>query len=184
MTDTKWQEQYVSNLQTMIAAMDEHVTKEDVVRVLIELIADVRGTDIDREAQEKEPNVAINSAAEFAFIWNMATPEHRETIVAVLMARQDESLRCFTEDHDGLKEQLEAAHKRIAELVTAAQPKAESWDVKMLHPEDCARCEDCAEAAIQQAKTTGTRSSQWREMLPGATGEAYIGHSAEVKRSN
>jgi len=76
----------------------------------------VENTTLEGDALEKGPNVAIASAAEFAFIWNTATPEHRETIVAVLMARQDEAMQCFMEDHDGLKEQLESSSRRIAEL--------------------------------------------------------------------
>ncbi|QKN87757.1 hypothetical protein IXEL_57 [Microbacterium phage Ixel] len=60
---------------------------------------------------------------------------------------------------------------------------AEAWKVTQLH-QDCARCEDCAEAAITHAKVTGSVGSSWREMLPDAHGKAYVGHEATVERSN
>lgn len=86
---------------------------EDVLAAVQKVYAD---TTLRGEEHEKAPNVSVANAAEFAFIWNTATPEHRENITAVIMARQDEAMRCFMEDHEGLKEQLEAASRRIAEL--------------------------------------------------------------------
>ncbi len=119
MSDATWQESYVANLHTMISALDEHVTPEDAARILIEEAHRLRAdTTLEGEEYEKGPNVAISNAAEFVFIWNASTPDQRENIVNVIMARQDEALKCFMEDHDGLKEQLEGASRRIAELTS------------------------------------------------------------------
>lgn len=117
-----WQMDLSRELMGLHDSLDDHVNPDEAAAKLIELAHDLRAsTTLEGEEAERGPNVAIANAAEFAWTWNLATPEQRETIVAVLMARQDEAMRCFMEDHDGLKEQLEVSSRRIAEL-SSPQP--------------------------------------------------------------
>lgn len=66
------------------------------------------------EEFEREPNVAIATAGEFATIWNTATPERRQGITDVIMARQDQAISCIMQDHEGLEEQLGKAMEELA----------------------------------------------------------------------
>ncbi|QKY80351.1 hypothetical protein SEA_MERCEDES_51 [Microbacterium phage Mercedes] len=84
-------------------------------------------TEVDLEGAEVSPapNMAIASAGEFAAIWNAATPERRQAITDVIMARQDEALACFIEDHDGLKEEAASYRKQRHDLWAAVKKYAD-----------------------------------------------------------
>lgn len=67
------------------------------------------------EEFERQPNQAVATAGELATIWNAATPEHRQNMTDVIMARQDTALSCFMEDHEGAVEQVAILEAKLAE---------------------------------------------------------------------
>lgn len=59
---------------------------------------------------------------------------------------------------------------------------AESWNVKQKHPDDCAHCEDAAEAGIKYANEAGTDTATWY-VYQAREGGATIQHEATVIRA-
>ncbi|AXQ52922.1 hypothetical protein SEA_NEFERTHENA_59 [Microbacterium phage Neferthena] len=162
MEDTTWQEAYVANLHTMITALDEHVTKEDAIRILLEQVDELKpGTTLDGATNEPAPHTEIATAGEFAARWNTWTPDQRDAVWVQIRKAADDGYKCFMEDHEGLKEQLAAANLRILGFLQGAEGKAqaEAWIIEYAHP-NCQFCEGAAEEAIAHAKETGA---------PGAT---------------
>lgn len=141
-----WQMDLSRELMGLHDSLDDHVDPEEAAFQLIQLAGSLRAsTTLAGEDIEKGPNVSVANAAEFAFIWNVATPEQRDNITAVIMARQDEAIKCFMEDHDGLKEQLEGASRRIAELT-----------------EQIAKVQQYANDRKAQARSQNNTLSSWR----------------------
>lgn len=208
MVTDNWQETYVSNLQTMISAMDEHVTQEDAARVVLELLATL-APELEGATVEPAEGAQTSSAGEFAARWNTLTPEWRDRAFKSFKDAQEMSMRCFIEDHDQLKRQVNdqfeklgrislvleskeyyeaKPHKaqdailRIIDIITGSQPKATNWIIEYAHP-NCQFCEGAAEEAIAHAEETGA---------PGATavgiaigdGMVPTDHSATVLRAS
>lgn len=73
---------------------------------------------LDGATSEPERGVQLATAGEFAARWNTWTPEHQQQAFENMQEAMRTRNRCFMEDHDGLKEQLEKAHTRIVELLT------------------------------------------------------------------
>lgn len=63
MADTTWQESYVANLHTMITALDEHVTKEDAVRILLEQASEL----MSDQAAQSISAVDVNRLAQYLY---------------------------------------------------------------------------------------------------------------------
>lgn len=80
-----------------------HAYIHTLARTAVEALTAV---ELEDPEVQPAPNVAVATAGEFAAIWNAATPEHRQNITDVIMARQDEAISCFMEDHDGLKDEV------------------------------------------------------------------------------
>ncbi|QKN87815.1 hypothetical protein NEBULOUS_54 [Microbacterium phage Nebulous] len=189
MADTTWQEAYVANLHTMITALDEHVTKEDAIRILLEQVDELKpGTTLDDATNEPAPGTEIATAGEFAARWNTWTPDQREAVWVQIRKAADDGHKCFMEDHEGLKEQFNERSAKLSQISLVLQSKgyyedkphkaqdavlkvidilygeqqpaqATQWIVEYAHP-NCQFCEGAAEEAIAHAEETGA---------PGAT---------------
>lgn len=100
--DADWQVHYVDHLNTMITALDEHVTMDDAVRVLRELADVMAGTDLADATVVPEEGRRVANAGEFAAAWNARTATQREDLVVQLLHQQDTSRNCCQQDHDAM----------------------------------------------------------------------------------
>ena len=145
--------------------------------------------------------------AEFAALWNSKNPERREKLFQILLRQQEDSRRCFEQDHQGAVEQVAKAAEFAARIhlagtfmsghlsldideletvrrmlegtyVPKATPRADVWRVEYLH-EDCSQCEGLAEEAIQAVKESGREGGVAAMFHP----ELGMQHSAAVQKS-
>lgn len=74
------------------------------------------------------------------------------------------------------------AVERILDKLQQPEPPKFAWKVVYLHLH-CARCEDCAEAAIAHAKLTGSKGAKWTEtMSRHGSDMSELQHQAVVER--
>lgn len=177
---------------------------EELERILNKLT----GTTLEGATNEPAEGTQIANAGEFAAKWNTGSVEDRERITAMLTKAVEDSMRCFIEDHEGLKAQFDVLSNRLDKVRNYADDRKaharsqnntlsswrvwsdlysilgiqvrNGWEVVYAH-QDCPACEGAAEEAITLCDEQGKDEGFCIGIAVGG-GVSPTEHAASVKR--
>lgn len=100
----------------------EGMTKREALEALAVAQARIAELEVLHGAtEEPAPNVLVGSPGEFAARWNRWSSEDRERVTRTLVEQSAAAVRCFVEDHNGMKARHDARVAELAALVGEAR---------------------------------------------------------------